>query len=191
MIIYNYNENGEFVRSSTAKQDPLGGGFLVPANATTIEPITAGNLEASVFKNGTWTIIPDYRESTDVYYYTETKEPVEFKLGDTPDASMSLEMYTEAELLQQAKDVKIASVDAQTVIDIELLVGNNNKQKDLLAEASILLEKKFDGTITAEEIIRKDELNSLWFQVSALKVSGNDREAQVALCTTIAEVEVI
>ena len=87
--------------------------------------------------------------------------------------------FTDEELLQTAKDTKIASIDSKTATDIELLVGDNNKQKDLLATYNYLLEQKLDGAITSDEQVSMATIKGLWFQVSDLKESGNTRELQV------------
>ena len=91
--------------------------------------------------------------------------------------------------LGKAKSDKIASIDAQTSIDIELLAGDNNKQKALLAEAVMLerAERLGDTTVST----RLDELFAMNMAIEQLKIDGNTKEALVALCTTINEVEVI
>ena len=83
--------------------------------------------------------------------------------------------------LQQAKDKKISEIDAQTGKDIEALVGDNNKQKDLLAEANRLTRKENKGIATVEDIATLDALEALNEQVGNLKYSGNNREAIVSL----------
>jgi len=105
---------------------------------------------------------------------------------------------TDIELLQKTKNNKIKAIDTQTAIDIESLVGDNNKQKDLLAESIYLsrLEKK--DIATPEQIERLDLLESLNMQVLNLKYDGNNREAivsNVEITTTLenalAEIEAV
>lgn len=101
-----------------------------------------------------------------------------------------IELYqTEVEVLQEAKDTKIASIDSQTSADIELLAGDNNKQKALLAEAVMLerAERLGDTTVST----RLDELFTMNMAIEQLKIDGNTKEALVASCTTIAEVEAV
>ena len=68
MIIYNYDgETGLYFTSSTAKANPrVEGAFLIPANATELEP-TPGAGQVSVFSGGVWTYTADL---TLVTYYS-------------------------------------------------------------------------------------------------------------------------
>lgn len=68
MIIYNYDgETGLYFTSSTAKANPrVEGAFLIPANATELEP-TPGAGQVAVFSGGAWTYTADL---TLVTYYS-------------------------------------------------------------------------------------------------------------------------
>jgi len=144
-------------------------------------------------------------------YLNEDKEDV-IIFFDNNTNTVILEMYnnwvkeggvvetyqTDIELLQKTKNNKIKAIDTQTAIDIESLVGDNNKQKDLLAESIYLsrLEKK--DIATPEQIERLDLLESLNMQVLNLKYDGNNREAivsNVEITTTLenalAEIEAV
>ena len=63
MNIYNYiEETGEYVGSSTARVNPLEEGkFLIPANATTIEPLAPKENFAVIFNGSSWEYIEDNR----------------------------------------------------------------------------------------------------------------------------------
>lgn len=68
MNIYHYDDyHKAYTHSSTAEADPeatrLKGKFvpLIPANATLTPPPPTENLQAAVFKNGAWQVVPDYR----------------------------------------------------------------------------------------------------------------------------------
>ena len=178
MNIYNYDKDSkELISQSVASINPLEvGKFLVPANATTKEPLETKDGFAVCFKEDEWVYVVDNRDKT----YYENKELVVFELGDEITSDMSLEQYTDEELLQQAKDKKIALIDTQTANDIEVLIGDNNKQKDLLATYNYLLEKKFDGDITVDETTQMTDIKTKWFQVAQLKNSGNAKETEVS-----------
>ncbi|MET3602211.1 DUF4376 domain-containing protein [Martelella mangrovi] len=66
MDIYHFSvETGEYLGKRKADPDPLvEGRFLIPANAVTVAPPTAGPYEASVFAEGRWSLVPDYRGQT-------------------------------------------------------------------------------------------------------------------------------
>lgn len=77
MYIYNYNPvTGEFLGASLADENPLQSGqYLIPANATDIEPPVPGKNEMAVFSAGSWSIQPDFRGQ--VLYNTETGAAVQ------------------------------------------------------------------------------------------------------------------
>ena len=63
MEIYNYvGGTGEYVGTSTASPDPLDvGQFLIPANATTTEPLSAREGYAVVLTGAEWAYVEDNR----------------------------------------------------------------------------------------------------------------------------------
>jgi hypothetical protein len=65
MEIYNYvGGTGEYVGTSTASPDPLDvGQFLIPANATTTEPLSAREGYAVVLTGSEWAYVEDNRGS--------------------------------------------------------------------------------------------------------------------------------
>lgn len=89
MTIYNYDKDTkEFLNSSTANASPLEiGVFLIPSNATDIEPPIENLNEKAVFDEATktWGIVPDFRNES--YWLKSDKSKVEFKLGDTVDTT--------------------------------------------------------------------------------------------------------
>lgn len=56
MQIYNYDaETGQYIGVSSADADPLQpGNWLIPANATTIEPLAPSDGKTVNFENGVW-----------------------------------------------------------------------------------------------------------------------------------------
>jgi len=86
----------------------------------------------------------------------------------------------DTEILNEIKINKIKAIDTLTAINIESLVGDNNKQKDLLAESIYLSRLEVKGEATAEQIERLDKLEALNMQVLNLKYDGNNKEAIVS-----------
>lgn len=88
-IIYNYRpDSGEYLSTATADESPLEPGvFLVPAFATDIKPPKAGANQASVFANGKWKLVADWRGVP--LFSTADGSPVSIsEIGKTPaDAS--------------------------------------------------------------------------------------------------------
>ena len=142
-----------------------------------------------------------HKVTNEVYGYEDTDviedtnlvlmTPEEFEAFKNPPVPDDIQ-------LQEAKDAKILAIDTQTSVDIELLVGDNNKQKAKIAEHAMLVRKEAKGTATLEEIARIDELEGLNIQIEQMKIDGNAREALVAavtittdLTTALAEVEAI
>ena len=90
MKIYNYHsDTGEFVGSSDANRDPLEEKvmYLIPANATTVEPPTPDALQVAVWNGTGWVTMPDHRWET--WYNVETGEPVEIEDIGTPPTSLT------------------------------------------------------------------------------------------------------
>lgn len=75
MKLYNYNPvTKELVSITDARKSPLEEGvYLVPANATTVEPPETEKGTVPVWNGETWILVEDNRGT--VVYNTETKEP--------------------------------------------------------------------------------------------------------------------
>lgn len=73
MLIYNYNDNGDFIGTETAQESPLEPGvYLIPANATDIPAPTVEAGKVARFLNGTWSssdpIIPPDLDVEEIVY---------------------------------------------------------------------------------------------------------------------------
>ena len=55
----------EYEGITTAFENPLDGGFNLPANATFVEPPQFGEFETAVFNGESWAVVPDYRRHLD------------------------------------------------------------------------------------------------------------------------------
>lgn len=84
-IIYHYSpETGELTGADMARESPLEEGvYLIPANATDVEPPTTGENQAVVFSGGLWSLKPDFRGQT--WYDTTTRQPVTVSTIGQPD----------------------------------------------------------------------------------------------------------
>lgn len=93
---YSYDENGIFTQTESCSPDPLESEikgeavWLIPANATLIEPPSAVEKHVRVFKSGAWVQVEDNRG---VKYWlpgdTWQTEPREMKdLGPLPDGAL-------------------------------------------------------------------------------------------------------
>jgi hypothetical protein len=83
--IYNYHPNtGEYLGVSFADPDPMNDGqFLIPANATEIEPPESASNTVAVFSEGTWSLVPDHRGET---WFMPDRSPIEInEIGVMPD----------------------------------------------------------------------------------------------------------
>jgi len=88
MIIYNYNPStGEYIGTGEARESPREPGvFLIPANAVTVVPPTAGINEVAVWNGEEWEVKSDFRGK--IYYDKTTKEKHEItEIGIIPDVN--------------------------------------------------------------------------------------------------------
>ena len=88
MIIYNYNPStGEYIGTGEAKESPREPGvFLIPANAVTAVPPTAGINEVACWNGTKWEKKADFRGK--IYYDKTTKEKHEVtEIGISPDVN--------------------------------------------------------------------------------------------------------
>ncbi|MCD1636276.1 DUF4376 domain-containing protein [Martelella mediterranea] len=91
MDIYYFSAvTGEYLGHGQADADPLEKGrFLVPANAVTVAPPDAGPDEASVFVDGQWSLVADYRGQT---WFSKDGKAVEVEtLGDPGELGLLAE----------------------------------------------------------------------------------------------------
>lgn len=80
-------------------------------------------------------------------------------------------IHTEKEPERKRKQIKLA-IDSGTRKKI-IALANEDKQRNMLASAIFLLNKKMDGELlTAEEITELDNFKIVWQQVKDLRASG-------------------
>lgn len=91
MEIYNYHPvTSEFVSQGLADEDPLTpDNWLIPANATTMQPPSIQEKQVAVFLGGEWVVKPDHRGET--WFDAEGNEVKIDQIGIIPDASWTIE----------------------------------------------------------------------------------------------------
>ena len=118
-LSYSYDENGIFTQTETCSPDPLESEikgeavWLIPANATLIEPPAAIEKHVRVFKNGVWAQVEDNR-GTKYWLPGDTwqTEPREMKdLGALPDGAL---LERPEKSLEELKADKVSQIDAET-----------------------------------------------------------------------------
>lgn len=84
--VYAYHpQTGEYQGPTAADPSPLQPGvWLLPAYSTELQPPVTAERQAAVFSNGSWSIMPDWRAVK--LWSVQTAQPVQAKLGDTPDS---------------------------------------------------------------------------------------------------------
>lgn len=65
ITVYEYDKTGLYTGETTAEPSPREEGvWLIPANATPLEPPVTGEHECAVFRNGRWSVRYDFRGTT-------------------------------------------------------------------------------------------------------------------------------
>ncbi|MCG9078929.1 DUF4376 domain-containing protein [Laribacter hongkongensis] len=83
MDLYHFDAAGRHVGTSTADESPLEPGvFLVPAHATPLEPLPAGQNEVAMFDGSAWRLVADYTGTE--YWLPDGSHHVILELGYAP-----------------------------------------------------------------------------------------------------------
>ncbi|OQS45635.1 tail fiber assembly protein [Chromobacterium violaceum] len=84
--VYAYHpQTGEYQGPTAADPSPLQPGvWLLPAYSTELQPPVAAERQTAVFRDGGWTLSPDWRAVK--LWSVDTAQPVQARLGDTPDS---------------------------------------------------------------------------------------------------------
>lgn len=118
-LSYSYDENGIFTQTEICSPDPLESEikgevvWLIPANATLIEPPAAVEKHVRVFKNGAWVQVEDNR-GTKYWlpgdtWQTEAREMKD--LGALPDGAL---LERPEKSLEELKADKVIQIDSET-----------------------------------------------------------------------------
>lgn len=125
-------ENGLYTHSTPAKRSPLEKDivYIVPANATLLEPLTVPSTHVNVFSNGAWTAVEDKRGQ--VVFNKDTLEKVIWnELSEIP------EIYTELE----PKEYEFWNGTAWETDD-DKLAAIRDRNVDMLLSAAFETQKK-------------------------------------------------
>ena len=123
-----------------------------------------------------------------------TEKPMFTEYRDENDRLVTQgEQETEylANELQKLKDQKCKEIDTATADAITELVGDAIAQRNLMMEAQLLQRKEANGTITAEQVTRLNDLEAQALQVATLRAQGNAQEQSIQAMTTFEEVEAV
>lgn len=121
MTVYSYDPvTREYVGMTSAQPSPLEPGvFLIPANATPIEPPKPNLGEVVLFLNDEWQIIPDYRGQT--WFDPASGDPVVIGQIGKPTGLISeltpeLIVKKEAEAAQVMAEIAVKKVEAAWIL---------------------------------------------------------------------------
>lgn len=109
MQIFNYDKNtGEFLSVALADQDPLNnGGYLLPANSTSVVPPMIEHNQVACFIDGAWQVINDPRGE---YFDADGKQIIIDDLFATPAQGLSRDKPEPT--IAQLKQSKRAEINA-------------------------------------------------------------------------------
>ena len=107
--VYEYDEAGLYTGETTAEPSPREKDvWLIPANATELEPPVTGEHECAVFRNGRWSVRYDYRGTT--YWLPDGTEHTITETGMiVPEGALT---EPPAPQLETVKAGKLAELDA-------------------------------------------------------------------------------
>ena len=141
------------------------------------------------YENGVITFTREDGATLSYPYNTETQKPFISESEALTFANSRPKHFTPLPTIEELKSAKVFEIDKATAEAITALVGNDINQRNLTAKSVQLTLKVANGTITAEEETTLAYLDGLFAQVEELRISGNDKEAQILACTTKEEFE--
>ncbi len=128
---YHYDrDTGEFIGSTNASLDPLetrAAGKDVytrpPAHATSDAPPAAGEDQVAVYRDGSWSLVPDHRGHT--YWLSDGSEHTISEIGIVPpaEAEPALPPAIELERAREAKRAEIRAAYAAAAVVPQLIDG--------------------------------------------------------------------
>ncbi len=114
--IYSFNHvTGEFVGSDVARESPMEPGvYLIPANATDIEPCQVPDGSVPVFLNGRWEVQEDHRNT--VYWLPDGSQHVMNEIGALPQGASTTAPPASLSKAQTDQSVIIGMACAAAII---------------------------------------------------------------------------
>lgn len=131
----------------------------------------------------------DYKSNKSNSFVIEVEdyfEPILFSYIDNKFVD-NVDFFIYQEKLKEIKIEEIKKVSIETRNKI-IKIANEDKQRTYLAFYNNLLEKKFDGNITKEELFQMNELKILWSNIEKIRNDGNTLENSINKSITIKEV---
>lgn len=145
MKVYQTDSKGFLVGELIAKNDPLGGGFLIPAGCVLDQPPVIKANQVAQFINGKWQVLPDFQNTE--YWLNGQKFKIEAKGIDLPEgATLSEpaeliaareEQERQAQLKGQLLEIDLKSVRAlREYIAAQADAPQYIKDKELAAQTT-------------------------------------------------------
>jgi hypothetical protein len=156
MKIYNYTAiTNEFISETIAEESPLDPGvFLIPANATEIEPPTVAQYEIAVFTDGVWIVKDDWR-GVELYSTVDGTPIIINEIGIAP---------TNHTTIPRPDNTYIWSVDAW-VLDLD--VYKSAKLRTLELDRNKVIQQPISSSVLGTEntysatLVNRQFLNDL------------------------------
>ena len=187
----------EFVGITLLDRDPLGGGFLLPANAVTFAPVLAEAKTPVLSDDGqTWLQVDDYR-GLDVYQITDGTAHRVNALGALPDGVTTIKPATAAGERIAEFDVKnqswlyrpdytgvtvysIADGSARVLTEADAQIPGGYTTEPRPSEAHDWDAKKGDWVINKTKLAELDrqEAQAAFEQAKAAKMAEINNQAQ-------------
>jgi hypothetical protein len=164
--IYHWNrESGEYSGSSFARADPLEEDhFLIPANATEVEPPNAGVGQVAQWGDTGWQAVDDLR-GTD-YWLADGSAHTITEIGvSLPDGALDAPPPPEltASLIKTSAGLRIAA-----------RLKDEKTQRNMNALAAQLLNRKFSGSLNDADAATLALLDAAFGWVQAMQAKGRE-----------------
>lgn len=179
MQIYHYDpDTKEYIYASLARPDPLEENkFLIPAYATDKEPPTTSEKEVAIVVGSIWKVKDDYRGTK---YWDDSGEHTISEIGIIPPEGSTLvpppsEDYILVSGEWVHRPITVEEVKREAYRRI-VSICPEWKQRNLLAQASILAEKG-RANWTAEELAAWDAGEVIWQSIAGIRKASDDIEA--------------
>lgn len=182
MIVYSYSsDTGELVGQFQARLDPLEtkvrgeNVFLIPANATTNTPPVIPDGKVAVFKEGTWSLVDDYRGQTT---YANDGSLLEIEsLGTIPDGYSLTPPEPTLEEIRAKKKQELAT-KRYTLETGGITVNNVHIQTDRESRSNL---------IAARTLAKEDATYSTYWKTADGSFMKLDAETIIAIADAVVE----
>ena len=181
MKVYNYDAvTGEFISETNATPNPrVPNDWLIPANATMIEPPVMTQNEAVVFNGTSWDLVADYRERT---FYDIDGNEVTLDLGEDKNAG-HLDAIPQAVIDARDNVVRINAIKLKAQEYIISQIPGATVVNYLIVEMNMLMSNADlddivinGGTLTSEQLTEKENFRTLKNVIKTIRTMSNTAE---------------